>query len=126
MRLLIGLAALVLVGGGLWAMLAPESFYAALAAYPPFGVLRALIAGESLHETTTGSRLQSPCAQASLSTRADKEDAEEAEQPIPAAVPEQSARCPSQPCRAGASTMTCLSMRQTLCTSAGACRVHIS
>jgi len=36
MRLLIGLAAVVLVGSGLWAMLAPESFYAAIATYPPF------------------------------------------------------------------------------------------
>ena len=36
MRLLIGLTALVLVGSELWAMLAPESFYAAIATYPPF------------------------------------------------------------------------------------------
>jgi hypothetical protein len=35
-RLLVGIAAVVLVGTGLWAMLSPESFYAAIATFPPF------------------------------------------------------------------------------------------
>lgn len=35
-RLLVGTAALVLLGTGLWATLSPESFYAAIATYPPF------------------------------------------------------------------------------------------
>ena len=35
-RVLVGLAALALMLPGLWAMLAPESFYASLAVYPPY------------------------------------------------------------------------------------------
>jgi len=35
-RVLVGLAALVLVGAGLWAMLASESFYSVIATYPPY------------------------------------------------------------------------------------------
>ena len=35
-RLLVGLAALGLLGAGLWAMLAPESFYSVIATYPPY------------------------------------------------------------------------------------------
>lgn len=35
-RVLVGLAALALVLSGLWAMLAPESFYASVALYPPY------------------------------------------------------------------------------------------
>jgi hypothetical protein len=34
--LLVGIAALVLLGTGLWAMLSPESFYTVIATYPPF------------------------------------------------------------------------------------------
>ena len=34
--MLVGLAGLALVLPGLWAMLAPESFYASLAVYPPY------------------------------------------------------------------------------------------
>ena len=36
MRLLVGVTALVLVGLGLWAMLAPESFFGQVALYPPY------------------------------------------------------------------------------------------
>ncbi len=35
-RMFVGIAALLLLGIGLWAMLSPESFYAAMASYPPF------------------------------------------------------------------------------------------
>jgi hypothetical protein len=35
-RFLVGLAGLVLVGSGLWAMVSPESFYSLVATYPPF------------------------------------------------------------------------------------------
>jgi hypothetical protein len=35
-RLLVGIAAVLLLGTGFWAMLSPESFYAAIATYPPF------------------------------------------------------------------------------------------
>jgi hypothetical protein len=35
-RVIVGLIALVLVATGLWAMLAPESFYAGVAVYPPY------------------------------------------------------------------------------------------
>jgi hypothetical protein len=35
-RLLVGIVALLLLGTGFWAMLSPESFYAAIATYPPF------------------------------------------------------------------------------------------
>ncbi|MGI9147866.1 MAG: hypothetical protein ACR2IK_15165 [Chloroflexota bacterium] len=35
-RFLVGLAGLVLVGSGLWAMLSPGSFYSLVATYPPF------------------------------------------------------------------------------------------
>jgi hypothetical protein len=35
-RVLVGIAALALLGAGIWAMLSPESFYAAIATYPPF------------------------------------------------------------------------------------------
>ena len=35
-RVLVGLAALALLLSGLWAMLAPESFYASVALYPPY------------------------------------------------------------------------------------------
>ena len=35
-RVIVGLVGLALVGSGLWAMLAPESFYASVAVYPPY------------------------------------------------------------------------------------------
>jgi hypothetical protein len=35
-RAIVGLLGLALVGTGLWAMLAPESFYASVAVYPPY------------------------------------------------------------------------------------------
>lgn len=35
-RVLVALAAVMLLGAGLWAMLAPESFYTVIATYPPY------------------------------------------------------------------------------------------
>ncbi len=49
MRLLIGLAALVLVGSGQWAMLTPESFYAA-----------ALVRRPTVHDQVAGVLCERP------------------------------------------------------------------
>jgi hypothetical protein len=38
LRTLMGLAGLLLLGAGPWAMLAPGSFYATIATYPPYNV----------------------------------------------------------------------------------------
>ena len=35
-RVIVGLFCLAIIGTGLWAMLAPESFYASVAVYPPY------------------------------------------------------------------------------------------
>jgi hypothetical protein len=36
MRILVGISALFLVASGLWAIVAPEAFFSAVALYPPF------------------------------------------------------------------------------------------